>query len=204
MISVEKAKELIQSNSQKLPVSRINIKDSLGSVLATDIIAPVVLPPFNQSAMDGYAIVFSDYNQNSPIKIVGEVAAGKYFKGGISKGQAVRIFTGAPVPNGADTVVMQEKVKLRNGYIVVEDSNLKMGANIRKMGSQITKGSIALNKITVMTPGAIGYLAAMGINSVKVISKPKVTIVVTGSELKKPGSKLLNGQILCLEVKMVH
>lgn len=195
MISVEKAKKLIQKNSNILVSSEINITDSLGSILQENVISPVNLPPFDQSAMDGYAIQYSDYIQKRKIKIEGEIPAGKSFNKKFYSGQAIRIFTGAPVPPKADTVIMQEKVSEENGYLIINDPFLKKGANIRKTGSQIKKGAIALQKKTVITPGGIGYLAAMGITKVNIIHKPIITVIVTGSELKKPGDKLTNGQI---------
>ena len=195
MISVPKAKKLLLRNVNILPVSDISVIDSLGSILQKDIVSPVNLPPFDQSAMDGYALLFSDYIKKNKIKIVGEIPAGKYFKQKLIAGQAVRIFTGAPVPNGADTVIMQEKISLVNDCLIINDPFLKEGANIRKAGSQIKKGSVALQKKTIITPGCIGYISAMGITRVKVISKPLITVIVTGSELKKPGEALDNGQI---------
>lgn len=195
MISVEKAKKLILKNANSLLISDVDIIDSLGSILQENIISPINLPPFNQSAMDGYAILFSDYINKRKIKIEGEIPAGKSFRKKLISGQAVRIFTGAPVPVGSDTVIMQEKIKTENGYLIIDDPFLKKGANIRKTGSQIKKGSVALQKKTIITPGGIGYIAAMGITRVKVIPKPRITVIVTGSELKKPGNKLNNGQI---------
>jgi len=195
MISVEKAKKLILKNANSLLISDVDIIDSLGSIIQENIISPINLPPFNQSAMDGYAILFSDYINKRKIKIEGEIPAGKSFRKKLISGQAVRIFTGAPVPIGSDTVIMQEKTKTENGFLIVDDPFLKKGANIRKTGSQIKKGAVALQKNTIITPGGIGYIAAMGITSVKIMPKPRITVIVTGSELKKPGNKLNDGQI---------
>ncbi|MES2139181.1 MAG: gephyrin-like molybdotransferase Glp [Bacteroidota bacterium] len=195
MISVEQAKKLLLRNVNTLHSSDVNIIDSLGSILQQDIVSPLNLPPFDQSSMDGYAIRYADHFQKGKIKIEGEIPAGKSFKKKLKAGQAVRIFTGAPVPIGADTVVIQEKIRIENGYLIINDPLLKQGANIRKAGAQIKKGAIALQKKTIITPGGIGYIAAMGITTVKVISKPVITIIVTGSELKKPGKQLNNGQV---------
>lgn len=195
MISTEKAWKLILKNTTFLKSSGINISESCGCVLSRNVISPVSLPPFNQSAMDGYAIQYSDYLNNKRPKIIGEVAAGNVFSTKLKKGQSVRIFTGAPVPTGADTVVMQEKTERINNVIVINDTTLKKGSNIRTLGSQIKKGHTALPKGYVLTAGAIGYLAAMGITTVNIISKPKVVIIATGSELVKPGKKLQQGKI---------
>jgi len=195
MISAEKAKALILKNTKPLPSSEIKVIDSLGCVLSENIISPVNIPLFNQSAMDGYAIVFNDFIKNRKIKIIGEVAAGKVFNKKIKPGQAVRIFTGAAVPAGADAVVMQEKVNREGEYITINDTALKSGSNIRKAGSDIKKGKIALKRGTTITAGGIGYMAAMGLTKVSVVSKPNISVIVTGSELIKPGKSLKPGQI---------
>lgn len=194
MISVEKAKALIVKNTGVLPVSKQLVAEVQGCVLAENIKAPLHLPPFDQSAMDGYALIRSDVMNQKKIKIVGEVAAGKFFKRKIKSGEAVRIFTGAPVPAGADAVIMQEKVTFQNGYIIAGEVPLK-SENIRKAGSQIKQGKVALQKGAVLTPGSIGYLTAMGIASVNIFTRPRISVIVTGSELKKPGTKLKSGQI---------
>lgn len=195
MISVEKAKKLILKNTAALNSAIISLDNSLGSVAAGNIVSPIDLPLFDQSAMDGFAIVFSDYVNKSRIKIVGEVAAGNSFNGRLNPGQAVRIFTGAPIPSGGDTVVMQEKVIVDNDNLIINDPSLVYSANVRKTGSQIKKGKTALTKDTIITPGGIGYLAAMGVTSVNVIPSPKIIVIVTGSELKKPGKSLIKGEI---------
>lgn len=195
MISVEEAKSAILENSDLLTVQKLSIEKCFGYVLANDIFAPIHLPPFNQSAMDGYAFVFNDTFNNTPIEIIGEVAAGKEVSFRLNAGQAVRIFTGAKVPDGADCVVMQEKVLVNGTRLVINDKGLKVGSNIRETGSQINIGSLALKKGTVLTPGAVGYISGMGISSVSVFRKPRVSIIVTGSELQKPGNRLEDGQI---------
>jgi molybdopterin molybdotransferase len=144
MISVPEARKLILKNSKLLPKSKIGIAHSLGQVMSENIASPLSLPPFDQSAMDGYALKYSDYIQKGLIKVIGEIAAGTVFKKAINTGQAVRIFTGAQVPVGADTVVVQEKVSVENGCLIINDLTLQQGANIRKTGSQIKKGKIAL------------------------------------------------------------
>ncbi len=195
MISVEKAKELIVKNARTLDSAMTNLEDSLGCVASSGIISPIHLPLFDQSAMDGFAILFSDYANKREIKIVGEVAAGDTFGGKITTGQAVRIYTGAPVPLGADTVVQQERVSVENEILLVQDPSLSKSANIRKSGSQIKKGQVALPKGASITPGGVGYLAALGIRSITIVSQPRIAIVVTGNELKKPGKPLIKGEV---------
>ena len=125
MISVEEAIALIVKHSKTLPQKEVKIMDALGCVLSANVNAPVNLPPFDQSAMDGYAVKFSDYLNKNSFKIIGEVAAGEVFKNKIKAGEAVRIFTGASVPKGTDTVIMQEKISLENGNLILQDPNLK-------------------------------------------------------------------------------
>lgn len=195
MLSVEKAKQAVIENIQLLSVENISIDNAYGYVLAEDINSPLALPPFNQSAMDGYAFIFDDFKNNLQIKIIAEVAAGHSFKGTLKSGQAIRIFTGAPVPNGADCIVMQEKVALEKDQLLILDLEIKKNANIRSKGSQIENTELALAKGTSLTAAAIGFIAGMGITSVNVVRKPKVNIIVTGSELQKPGNPLTEGQI---------
>ncbi|MCG3165351.1 MAG: Molybdopterin molybdenumtransferase [Bacteroidia bacterium] len=195
MISVEQAKDLIVENVKPLNSLLLPLSEAFGSVLSENVISPVDLPLFNQSAMDGYTFRFSDYTKKIRINIVGEVAAGDTLTKKLKSGEALRVFTGAMVPEGADTVVMQEKIKVLDDVLCIEDEQLKQGSNVRKKGEQIKKRKIALTKGSALTAGAIGYLAAMGITSVKVISKPKVAVITTGSELIEPGNKLKVGQI---------
>ncbi|MCE9539513.1 MAG: molybdopterin molybdenumtransferase MoeA, partial [Bacteroidetes bacterium] len=117
MLSVEKAKQAVIENIHLLSVENISIDNAYGYVLAEDIYSPLALPPFKQSAMDGYAFIFDDFKNNLQINIIAEVAAGDSFKGTLKSGQAIRIFTGAPVPNGADCIVMQEKVGLEKDQL---------------------------------------------------------------------------------------
>lgn len=195
MISVPEAISQIKKNTLSLTIGSQSIGSALGSVLAENIISPINLPLFDQSAMDGYAIIYKDFSSMKNIKIIGEVAAGGVFKKKVVLGQAVRIFTGAPVPAGATAVVMQEKTEVDNGFLVISDQYLKRDSNIRKKGSQIKQGQIALKKGSELTAGAIGYLAALGITTVKTICKPRISIIATGSELIKPGKPLKPGQI---------
>lgn len=195
MISVEEAKKLIIGTARSLSPVQLEISGVLNQVLAEAVFSPIDYPPFDQSAMDGFAVFHSDILGQKAIDIIGEAPAGNPFQGKISEGQTVQIFTGAKIPEGADTVIIQERVSIEKGTIVPDGSPLMRGANIRGKGSQIKIGDIALHKGAVLNPGAIGFLAGLGIPSVSVFPKPKVSIIVTGSELQKPGTKLENGQI---------
>jgi molybdopterin molybdotransferase len=192
MISVEEAKGLVLESIQSLASKTIALEAAFGQVLAEDIFSPVDMPLFGQSAMDGYAVALSAKCHH--FELIGEVKAGCAFPGILQKGQAIRIFTGAPVPQGADAVVMQEKVTVEEGKISFQGPP-KINENIRLKGEQIQKGAVALRKGALLNPAAIGFLASLGITSVTVVNKPQVSILVTGDELQRPGEELRDGMI---------
>ena len=194
MISVAEAKKIISDNVQALTPVSTPLKQAAGLTLAEDVFASIDIPAFPQSSMDGYAIAYDNYQKRN-LTIIGEVAAGSNQVRTLDPGTAVRIFTGAPVPEGADTVVMQEKVKTDNGILVIEDEKLQRGINVRPKGSEIKAGALALEKDTVFTPAAIGFLAGIGTADVKVYPAPSIAIIITGNELQQPGSPLEYGQV---------
>lgn len=195
MISVQEALSIIEQNivslkSQVLPVSEVG-----EHILAEDIHSPIDLPGFAQSAMDGYAFAYKDYLSGNKFTVVGEVPAGSTEFPVLHHREAYRIFTGAPLPHGATAVVMQEKTELEGNILIVKDEEVEEGHNIRPAGSQIKTGQPAMSKGTLLTPGAVGFLASMGYKEVKVSSNPKVTVLITGNELIKPGMPLKKGQV---------
>lgn len=195
MISVEEAKKIIQNNTP-VPVAvneLLQIADGL--VLAQDVFAPVDIPAFRQSSMDGYALSFNGWQLHKELKITGEVAAGGDASAELLPQNTVRIFTGAPIPPGADTVVMREKVKVESDKLIIDDAALQNGANVRLQGSEIRTGDLALPANSILSPAAIGFLAMLGIDVVPVFSKPVIHIIVTGKELQKPGHPLQPGQV---------
>jgi molybdopterin molybdotransferase len=193
MISVSEAKNIIQENVERLSSVLLSLEHAAGLILAKDIYSPRNIPAFPQSGMDGYAIAFGSIGK--PIVLKGEQAAGSNQHSIVTKGTAVRIFTGAVVPEGADTVVMQEKIKIVDGILQIEDNNLKKGDNVRLSGTEITKDALALPAGTKLTPAAIGFIAGMGIASVQVIPNPRISIIVTGNELQGPGTNLEYGKV---------
>lgn len=193
MISVHSALELITNHVKSLPVAVMQLEKANGLVLAEDIYAPENVPAFPQSSMDGYAFAFDD--NRSDYKLVGEIAAGSKQTFELKQGEAVRIFTGAAVPLAADTVLMQEKALVESDKLTVNDESLNKGTNLRSIGSEIKKGTKALEKGTVLKPATIGFLASMGIAKVKVYPNPSVGILVTGNELRLPGEDLEYGQV---------
>ena len=195
MISVSEAKKIISEKVSSLQPMTLSLQDSAGLVLAEDVYATTDIPAFPQSSMDGYAFSFSDWQKNKKLKITGEVAAGSDEVFSLAKGNTVRIFTGAAVPAGADTVIMQEKTKTQNGELIIEDENLQPGNSVRPKGSEIKAGALALGKENILSPAAIGFLAGIGITEVKVYPNPSISIIITGNELQQPGQQLQHGQV---------
>ncbi len=195
MISVTQAKQLVEINTMELPPINLPLQEAEGMVLAADVFANLDMPPFRQSAMDGYAFIFADLHPDKPFTVSGEMQAGAEQPLEIKPGQAIRIYTGAPIPAGADTVVMQEKVKLQGNKISLLDPQITVGRNVRPIGSEIKKGMLALAKGRKLTPAAIGFLAGIGTTEVKVVKKPSIALIVTGKELQSAGKELGFGQI---------
>ena len=195
MIPVAEAKKIILDHTIVLSPVRLALSQTAGLVLAEDIFAAINIPAFTQSSMDGYAFSFQGWKAGKSLKIKGEMAAGSKETFSLSPENAVRIFTGAAVPSGADTVVMQEKTTIENDCLVITDENISPGSNIRVAGSEIKAGELALAKDTLLMPAAIGFLAGIGITEVLVYPYPSVSIIVTGNELQEPGQPLLHGQV---------
>lgn len=195
MISVNEAKDIVRNNIQPLPPVTVALKDAFGLVLAEDIYASFDIPAFNQSAMDGYAFRFEDLENSGKLQIAGEVQAGVEKSFADLSNKAIRIFTGAPVPEGVDTIVMQEKVTVTGNEISILDEQLVKGTNVRPKGAEIKAGALGLEAKTFLSPAAIGFLAGIGLSEVKVYPKPTVTIIVTGKELQQPGKPLQPGQV---------
>ncbi|MBU3821648.1 molybdopterin molybdotransferase MoeA [Flavobacteriaceae bacterium XHP0103] len=201
MIDIETAKQLVKKNTKPLLKETIlPIEKSGGYSLCKNIYAPINMPPFRQSAMDGYALNLQDDNIYN---IIGEVKAGDAHQPVLKKGEAVRIFTGAPVPDTANAVIMQEKVTITDKELVIQNS-LSENHNIRAIGEQVKKGDLALEKNTKLTPAGIGYLASLGITHVSVYKKPAIGIVTTGNELIDAGEELNYGKIYESNSKMLQ
>ena len=195
MINVNEAKKLIQEQAKELSPVKLSLNDAAGLTLAEDIYASINIPAYAQSSMDGYAFSYADWKNKKALKVKGVMAAGSNEAIELTPGTAARIFTGAPVPNGADTVVMQEKIKLTNDELIIEDENIQQGANVRLKGSEIKAGDLAVAKDTVLMPAAIGFVAGIGIDEVLVYPPPVISIIVTGNELQQPSQPLQQGQV---------
>ncbi|MEE9252521.1 MAG: gephyrin-like molybdotransferase Glp [Thermodesulfobacteriota bacterium] len=196
MITVKKAKELLTRNVDVLESRVEGLVDALGCALAEDVFSPVDLPPFTCSAMDGYAVRSSDVRstKGAKLKIRGEIRAGDSKNITVEKGEAVRVLTGAPVPSGADCVVMQEYTQLEDCFVLVK-TGVGKGENIRTKGEEIRRGRKVLDAGTVLNPAVIGFLSIMGFDKVRAIRKPSVSVIVTGTEITKPGTALKPGKV---------
>lgn len=195
MISVQQAKLLIKENCAPLGPVSLSIENCAGLTLHEDVYTKGDFPAFAQSSMDGYAFVFEDFLQSSSLTISGELAAGATDVSALPKNSAIRIFTGAPLPPNADTVVMQEKTRVENGYVTIEDKKLVKGSNTRAKGSDISGGALAAAAGVTLSPALVGFLAGIGYASLRVIPKPRISVIVTGKELLQPGKELAFGQV---------
>jgi len=193
MIGVNEAKKLIKDQINLLEPINISLKIAYGHILAANVYANYDIPAFPQSSMDGYAFIFEDLKNE--LKLTGEMAAGTSNLLSIKNGETTRIFTGAPLPNGADTVVMQERISRLKDKMLIHDEQLKPGSNVRDKGSEIKARALAMEKGQLLSPAAIGFLAGIGVNEVTVFPMPKVAIIVTGKELHQPGTELQFGQV---------
>ncbi|WP_442589332.1 molybdopterin molybdotransferase MoeA [Pedobacter sp. AW31-3R] len=193
MISVKEAKSLVKDNMIPLSIHRLPLSQAAGYTLGADVYATTDIPAFEQSSMDGYAIRFADADK--PLTVAGEMQAGAHSGFALKPLQAARIFTGAPLPEGADTVIMQEKVVINEGILSIPDAELKQGNNVRHIGAEAKKGALAMVKGSKLTPAAIGFLAGIGFTEVEVYRTPMVGIIITGKELQQPGADLAFGQV---------
>jgi len=195
MISVGRALKIIDQNLYSLGTERIDLSCAVGRILAEDIVADTDLPPFDRSQMDGYAVRSRD-TRKVPVdlKIVGESAAGHGWHKELHKGEAVRIMTGAPVPDGADTVQKIELAKELDGTVSLIDP-VPAGQYIVKKGKEIRKGEAVITAGTRLTPEMIATPAAFGYAHVKVSRKPRVAIICTGSEIVDVSKKPKRDQI---------
>ena len=175
------------SEQQPLP-------EALGRVLASDIASPLAVPPFDNSAMDGYAVRLSDLTAGTPLIMAGKAFAGQPYQGEWPAGHCVRIMTGAPVPAGTDAVVMQEETQA-DGDRITFLAQPEPGQNIRRAGSDIGKGACVLPAGTRLTPREMPLLASLGVATVTVRRPLKVAIFSTGDELKPVGTPLAHGDI---------
>ena len=192
MLTYEQALTRIVKTTPSPRVARVALHDTLGLVLAQRIIAPLDLPPFDNSAVDGYAVCLPEdcgepsKSASVSLNIAGCSSAGLPYEGIVRPGEAVRIFTGAVVPRGADRIIMQEQVS-RHGDRISFERWPDIGRNMRRRGEDLRRGTHVLEAGTQLRPQEIGLLAALGYRDVSVYSTPTVAILTTGDELQRPG-----------------
>ena len=172
------------------------LRSALGRILAADMIAPHDVPAHDNSAMDGYAVNFASLaaSGETRLAVVGSAFAGNAFSGLVGKGQAVRIMTGAVLPAGADTVIVQEVTRVEDGVVVVPDGQ-KLGQNTRRAGEDLARGAVALGAGQRVGPAELGLIASLGIVEVAVKRRLRVAFFSTGDELASLGQPLAPGQI---------
>ena len=188
LVHVEEALARILDGVTVLGAESVGLLDAPGRALAEDVVAKLTQPPFNSSAMDGYAVRAADTGDpHASLTVIGESQAGHRFAGSVGAGEAVRIFTGAAVPKGADTVVIQENAERSGDRLHILEAP-KPGANIRTAGGDFTAGDRVLAAGRVLDPGAITLAAAAGHAGLAVRRKPLVAILATGGELVEPGT----------------
>jgi len=195
MISVREAKKLLIENAAVTPDEQLPLYKALRRVLAEDVVSPFDHPHFNQSTVDGYAFKYDDkLSLQQKLNVIGVLKAGDTQDIYVNPGEAVRIFTGAALPSGCDTVIMQEDVKVTGSTITIAEFPEK-NANIRFKGSQIKKSGITLQRGTILNETSLGFLASLGIGSVKVHQLPSIGMIVTGSEFTDNPKEIKRGKI---------
>ena len=199
MIDVNTALKAVLEHTPLLPTETIPLHKTLHSVLAETITARDDIPQFDSSAMDGYGVKVNDIESASDkrpvaLKIVGVVRAGQVYEKPMEHGTAVKIFTGAMVPEGVEAVLIKENASEIDGKVLAR-STVKTGENIRRRGEELRKGDDALSPGVLITPPVIGLLAGLGYAKVCVYRKPKVAVVITGDELIDPENPLTEGKI---------
>jgi molybdenum cofactor synthesis domain-containing protein len=192
MIDREEAWNRISARVAPLPAVSCDISETLGHVLAADVVATENMPPFAASAMDGYAVLAAD--RTGARRVVGEQDAGPKQDLQVKVGTAVRIMTGAPLPDGADAVVRVEDTTERDGLVEVL-AEVEVGENVRPIGQDVAVGDVVLEEGMVLGAPEIGLLATVGQVQVSVYRRPQVAILATGSELVSPDQPLAPGQI---------
>lgn len=194
-VSIEQARNAVLEHARVLDAEEVSLDDALGRALAADAIAPDDVPPFAASAMDGYAIVASDTAGGAArLELIGEAKAGTVAGVTVTPGVAVRISTGAPIPDGADAVVPQELTSVDGSTVTVKQA-VRLGHHVRPAGEDIRAGGLIVHAGSLLGPAELGVLASLNIPRPSVVRRPRVSIVGTGDELTDPGRPLKPGAI---------
>ena len=194
-ISLEEAVDILDKNIKQLSIEEVSLIDGIKRVLAEDIHSKIDNPPFDKSAMDGYAIIAEDSSNNEKIKVIDKIFAGEVCDSEVTKKTAVRIMTGAPIPKGANAVIKQEDVTVYDNDYIVLNRELKANDNICFKGEDIKKGTLLVSKNKKLDFADIGIIASTGINKIKVYKMPEIALVSTGDEVIDVEDKLIEGKI---------
>lgn len=189
-------KRLAEVVSISVGEETVALKDALGRVLSEDLVSPMNVPPHDNSAVDGYAVFHADLNPDAPtqLPVNGRIAAGHPFDRAAERGEALQIFTGAPMPEAADTVVMQEDTLEADGTVTIKPG-IKKGANRRRAGEDISQGAAIIEKGQQLRPQEIGLAASVGFKELPVYKKLRIAVFSTGDEVRDPGGELPVGGI---------
>ena len=193
-ISLEEAIEILNENIEKLDEEEVDLIDGLGRISSEDIYSKINNPPFNKSAMDGYALKFEDGFLDNELKVIDKIFAGNYSEEVLEKNTCIRIMTGAPIPEGANSVIKQEDVELIDDKIKIKKA-LKEYENICLEGEDIKKNSLIINKGKKLDYADIGLLASTGVQRIKVYKKPRIVFLSTGDEVVDINYNLTYGKI---------
>jgi molybdopterin molybdotransferase len=195
VITIHEALDAVLAAVRPLPDEEVPLLQALGRAAAERIISPEQVPTFANSAMDGFAVAGAELEGGRrEFRVVVDIPAGRYVSEPVSPGDAARIMTGAPLPPGVDTVVQVEHTIVDGDVVAVETAPVT-GANVRRAGEDVTAGDVLFERGAVLGPAEIGLLAAVGVERLRVVRRPRVAILATGSELVATGHPLEPGQI---------
>lgn len=211
MIGVDEAYRIVLENVSTLPPKTVDIRDAVGLCLADDVVSDIDMPPFDKSAMDGFAVIAENTAVGAELEVVENVAAGFLPQKTVGGSQSSKIMTGASIPQGADSVIKVEDTEGLDGGRVRLLKQVRKGENICRKGEDFKSGQVVLERGKALRPQEIGVLAMVGVQKVKVFSPPKVGIISTGDELVGIGHKPKAGQIrdsnsysLAAQAKRLH
>ncbi|GAC1697479.1 MAG: molybdopterin molybdotransferase MoeA [Candidatus Limnocylindrales bacterium] len=194
-LSVDEALERILARVVPLPAVEVALSDALGTVLAIDVRADRDVPPFRNSAMDGYAVRGADVvGAMARLQVIGEIAAGQMPDRTVHAGEAMRIMTGAPMPDGSDTVVRVEDTDDGRDTVTITKA-VPLGLSVRAAGEDLRAGEIVLRAGTMLRPAELGVLATLGLGAIRIVPRPRVTVLSTGDELVELDGAVGPGQI---------
>ncbi len=204
MLSYEEALEQVrQLKVDDLPQEMVNLEALLGRVVASSQYSAIDVPPFANSAMDGYAVSSTGFKNSTPYKVSQRIKAGDA-PDALEPGSVARIFTGAPIPQNADSVVIQENARVEDDGTVTFGGEFRAGQHVRPAGGDIQNGALLIEKGERINARGVGLLANAGIAAVSCFRRPRVTLLSTGNEIKKPGETLESGQIYNSNYYMLH